>query len=400
MTLLDATNRFDQQQNSRAIDALRGYAILLVICVHVFGHVPTLIWPVKRLLVLGHTGVQLFFIASAVTLLMSWNRESGQSLPVRVTQFLNNRLFRIAPLYVLAIIFYWFFENRTLNDFTMERLVATLLFYNAWSPYLLPTVGGWMPAPGGWSISVEFMFYLLFPLLAMTVTTVRRAVLFLLLSYAVMLTASIYGLRLYPEISNDARTHFLFFWPPNQLVIFAVGFLLYQAIKSPTVQRWVRESHFNANSATVILGATLLVVQFYAKENWPVLTVLLPQHLLMALLFAVWALFMIVKPAALAAPTLIVNIGRMSFSIYLLHFAAIVLMSGLLTRIWPFPVSGAASVIYVSVLLAISTLASYQIARLTYQFVEKPMIRYGKSRHGRGLPLSAQPAASVSRSAG
>lgn len=388
MTLLTAASRFDQQQNSRAIDALRGYAILLVIGMHVLGHVPALVWPAKRLLILGANGVQLFFIASAVTLLMSWSREQPLPLGPRIGRFLIHRFFRIAPLYFLAIVFYWFFENTPATEFSLEKLLATLLFYNAWSPYLIPTVGGWKTVPGGWSISVEFMFYLGFPLLALTVTTVRRAVLFVIFAYVVLLGASVYGQHLYPEISSEAREHFLFFWPPNQLIIFAIGFLLYRAIKSGTVQAWVQRSRLNASSAMAILGTALLLVQFYPGKDFPLLAILLPQHVLLSVVFAGWALYMILKPTALAAPGIVVNVGKMSFSIYLIHFAALALMNALLARIWPFGTADAASIPYAAILLAVAAVASYQVARLAYRFIEMPFIRYGKSLHVGGQALS------------
>jgi peptidoglycan/LPS O-acetylase OafA/YrhL len=388
MTSLSAASKFDQQHNSYAIDALRGYAILLVICMHVLDHVPALVWPAKRLLILGTHGVQLFFIASAVTLLMSWSREQVLPLAQRTGYFLIHRFFRIAPLYFLAIVFYWFLEHIQVAEFSLEKLLATLLFYNAWSPYLIPTVGGWKTVPGGWSISVEFMFYLAFPLLALTVTTVRRAVLFVIFAYAVMLGASVYGQNLYPEISSAARENFLFFWPPNQLIVFALGFLLYRTIKFAGAQEWVQRSRLNASSATAILGAALLLAQFHPGNGLPLLALLLPKHLLLSLLFAGWAFFMILKPTELAAPGIVVNVGKMSFSIYLIHFAALGIVNLLLAKLWPFATAGAATVPYVGILLLLATLASYQVARLTYRFIEKPFIRYGKSLHIGGLVLS------------
>jgi peptidoglycan/LPS O-acetylase OafA/YrhL len=51
---------FDQQDHLQVIDALRGYAILIVIAVHTLGYVPDLAWPVKRVLTMGFYGVQLF----------------------------------------------------------------------------------------------------------------------------------------------------------------------------------------------------------------------------------------------------------------------------------------------------------------------------------------------------
>jgi peptidoglycan/LPS O-acetylase OafA/YrhL len=57
------------------IDCLRGYAILLVIPCHLTYSYLDLPYPVHRLTVLGWHGVQLFFLTSCLTLLMSWRGE-------------------------------------------------------------------------------------------------------------------------------------------------------------------------------------------------------------------------------------------------------------------------------------------------------------------------------------
>jgi peptidoglycan/LPS O-acetylase OafA/YrhL len=203
-----------------------------------------------------------------------------------------------------------------------------------------------------------------------------------------MLGAEIYGPHLYPEISSAAREYFLFFWPPNQLIVFALGFLLYRAIKSAAVREWVGSSRLNASSATAIFGATLLLAQFHPSSNLLLLDLLLPKHLLLSLLFAGWALFMILKPTPLATPSIVVNIGKMSFSIYLIHFAALGVVNTLLAKLWPFPTTGVASIPYAGILLTVATIASYQVARITYRFIEKPFIRYGKSLYGGSRVLS------------
>lgn len=381
MTQTNSTSKFDQQQHSRPIDALRGYAILLVIGLHVIGHVSALVWPAKRLLLLGFSGVQLFFIASSVTLLMSWNRSENQLLGPRIRQFFTHRFFRIAPLYFLAIVFYWFFEGMAPSDFSTERLVATMLFVNAWTPDLLPTTGGWKPVPGGWSISVEFMFYFMFPLLALAVTTMRRAVGFAVVAYIIMLVAAAAGPSMYRIIDANAREYFLFFWPPNQLVIFAIGFLLYRCIKSVAIRQRVERSRMNATGATVLMVGALLLVQFYDAALFPRLAFLFPQHLLIALIFACWGLVMILKPTAVAASNTVVSIGKMSFSIYLIHFAVLSVTGTLLARAWPFSGAGLASIFYAGILLVMASAVSYYLARITYRYVEAPFMRYGKSLH-------------------
>ncbi len=59
-----------------AIDALRGWAILLVIIVHTAGLMHELTLPIKQVTNMGWYGVQLFFIMSAFTLIMSWRRQT------------------------------------------------------------------------------------------------------------------------------------------------------------------------------------------------------------------------------------------------------------------------------------------------------------------------------------
>ena len=83
------------------IDALRGYAILAVMAVHAAQAMPTWEGTVRQLVGQGARGVQLFFVASALTLAMSWNARNDGVLP-----FYTRRIFRIAPMFWLGIVFF------------------------------------------------------------------------------------------------------------------------------------------------------------------------------------------------------------------------------------------------------------------------------------------------------
>src|SRR5579859_6173039 len=88
------------------IDCVRGYAVVLVITCHVTGAFAQLPYPVHRLTTLGWHGVQLFFLASAVTLLMSWHHDQARFGRAQVAPFFIRRFFRIAPAYYAAAAFY------------------------------------------------------------------------------------------------------------------------------------------------------------------------------------------------------------------------------------------------------------------------------------------------------
>src|SRR5260370_35842280 len=83
------------------IDAVRGYAILAVIAVHASQCAPGLGWPLRPLVDQGARGVQLFYVASALTLCFSWYGRADGAGPFYIL-----RLFRIAPMCWLAIIFF------------------------------------------------------------------------------------------------------------------------------------------------------------------------------------------------------------------------------------------------------------------------------------------------------
>lgn len=65
------------------IDALRGIAILGVVSLHCAQAVPAQNGLLRGLMLSGVRGVQLFYIASAITLCMSWHaRRKDEAFPI------------------------------------------------------------------------------------------------------------------------------------------------------------------------------------------------------------------------------------------------------------------------------------------------------------------------------
>src|SRR5579872_2080742 len=153
------------------IDALRGYAILLVITVHSSQYISDLPSAIRTLADQGARGVQLFFVASAMTLCMSWQERNDGSVP-----FFIRRFFRIAPMYYLAIpLFLWvrgFGPSIYAPDGIGFRHIAmAVTFTHGFMPDTLTSV-----VPGSWSIADEMMFYVMFPLLMVGFSRLRFTV--------------------------------------------------------------------------------------------------------------------------------------------------------------------------------------------------------------------------------
>ena len=147
-------------QKKDYIDAVRGWAIALVITSHVGVMFAELPYPIKKLTNFGVYGVQMFFLASAVTLLMSWHRRKEEGAAA-VKIFFIRRFLRIAPMYYLGSILYYYIEPPE-TGFDAVQMLRSFVFINVWHPEWVPTTPGWTVVPGGWSIGVEFTFYFLF----------------------------------------------------------------------------------------------------------------------------------------------------------------------------------------------------------------------------------------------
>jgi peptidoglycan/LPS O-acetylase OafA/YrhL len=148
------------------IDALRGYAILMVIGVHssqYFEYLAT-----NTLVGAGARGVQLFFVASGVTLCLSWMTRNDGAIA-----FYVRRLFRIAPMFYLAIVFFVVVNRLGPNMYApdgvgLRHILMSATFTHGLMPDTITSL-----VPGSWSIADEMMFYAAFPLLMAIAVRVR-----------------------------------------------------------------------------------------------------------------------------------------------------------------------------------------------------------------------------------
>lgn len=362
-----------------AIDALRGWAILLVIIVHTAGPIHELPWPVKKLTNMGWYGVQLFFIMSAFTLLMSWQRQIHLNYGEKCLKFFIRRFFRIAPMYYTGAILYFIIRPPS-ELFSPEQLFINLTFMNSWSPKTMPTVDGmWQVVPGGWSIGVEFSFYLLFPVLIRFFSCLKRSLFFLIISLAIGSLSYYYGMHYYgPLYDNLAVDNFLFFWLPNQLFVFALGFVLYYFIINIKHQHssW---NHIESKRLRLLLILLLLsfilISQLNISKHFSTNPPFIPKHYMVSCIFAIFSFFIIKSGNTFFVNRFIIKLGQVSFSAYVLHFAIIQFF--ITSEIINY--SGWQSVIWCIVFIVIVTNITFLASTITYKFIEKPFINLSRT---------------------
>lgn len=165
-----------------AIDCLRGFSILTVLCTH--GIIPKYpfdwLIPSDTLQTIwrnGYYGVCMFFVISGYLITSNSLKRYGALSEINFREFYSMRLARIAPCLLLflglAIILHelgvpeFVTEDLSLKygnlDLFYQGVYHALIFqYNHF--YLMADVKGLWPLSPLWSLSIEEMFYLIFPI--------------------------------------------------------------------------------------------------------------------------------------------------------------------------------------------------------------------------------------------
>lgn len=360
------------------IDALRGIAFLGVFFCHVAASMtpgsgmPRFLY---ELLDGGFRAVPLFFLLSALTLFLSLDARKDEARPDR--NFFIRRFFRIAPLFYSAAAFYLIAFPGYQNDaaFPVVRspgsLIATLAFAHGWWPYWINQV-----VPGGWSIAVEMNFYLVVPLLYRRIRRLDAALLAALAAHLVGVACShfavpVYGRLLGAEPGSGAARMFAFFWLPNQMSAFFLGFVLYYCLKDHVVPEVVAEGDGVGTTRTRTVSLAMLVLAGYlyvslARFNPGPLATLLTG--VCCLLFT-WSLALV--PHRLFVNRATCLLGRLSFSGYITHFALLRWSLALLGR-GGLPSVGDSWPVRLAYLSTVPLLATVALSYLTHRFIEIP----------------------------
>lgn len=371
------------------IDTLRGIAILMVVVVHhsqIFDSLPKLL---KVVTSYGQMGVQLFFVASAFTLCTSFDLRRTEKNPF--SSFFIRRYFRIAPLYYLGLVFYALCDMAFRNFsaptaesiYTPFNVVSNLLFLHGFVPSAFNGV-----VPGGWSISTEMMFYLMFPALFILFTKLYlRAGLWPL--YVVIAAAigidfvfqweviSVFG----TGIDNN---NILYCSIIDQLPVFLIGMTIFFAInhgehmgtgsnnKGGETTRSHRDLVTNSLGFLVFTLATIILMRSntFLGDSRHIAMVFLPSIAAVSFFFLLRLCRNYVRKVGVLE-----KVGQLSFSMYIFHFVFAWWMTktvkDYLSALVP------SSILYVAT-LAITILCTFSVAVLSKALIEDRFIDYGR----------------------
>ncbi|UHO38018.1 acyltransferase [Chryseobacterium capnotolerans] len=108
---------------------------------------------ISNIFLKANVGVSYFFILSGFIMIVAYHKKEK----IEYLDYYRNRFARIYPLYVLGLLLYLITRY---SNFSIDKGFLYLFGLQSW----IPGEAMILNFPG-WSISVEFLFYLLFPLL-------------------------------------------------------------------------------------------------------------------------------------------------------------------------------------------------------------------------------------------
>jgi peptidoglycan/LPS O-acetylase OafA/YrhL len=179
------------QRRNSAIDGLRGLSILLVVLHHIGLRVPlsqTLLatfvpgWLLEGLNFNGAEAVVIFFVISGFLITRRSHERWGDLREIVLRDFYFLRMSRIIPLLLLVVAVLSLFDLLGVPRFVINRPGQSLIgaIASALGLYLNRYEGLYGYLPGGWdviwSLSIEEVFYLAFPVLCLLLGRVRLLV--------------------------------------------------------------------------------------------------------------------------------------------------------------------------------------------------------------------------------
>ena len=367
--ILDQTASAYQSVNRTylpAVDHLRAAAALLVLLYHGFqvfsvkfefgGARSDADWlftdnPLMAVLLEGHSGVALFMVLSGF--ILSYGA-IGRDVDYSV--FLRNRFLRIYPLFVALTVIGVFIYRA---NFSFLGLLQTLAFgANLPGALSLGSISGMF-----WTIAVEFQFYLVFPFLLAMMNARGAGALLLLVAVALMARTF--------ALTTDTNIRDLSYWTiVGRIDQFLLGMLIARFVHAHP--QFASTLGFALPFATAAVVGLLFafnmaggwVENSWWKAYWPTVEGVAWAVVIVCYLPVGGAI-----PPILGAP--VAALGRISYSMYLLHFP---IMMWLVSRpdLWhPFE-SGYSSAMAATlgILLPLTLVASM----LTYFAIEKPFL--------------------------
>jgi len=343
------------------LDSLRGLAAVYVVFYHMTllpdPHLMVPHWA-SMIVLNGGTAVTLFFIVSAFSLCYAMQRHAHET----IYDFYVRRFFRIAPLFYTCIIFYIirdYFYYHALHT-PLEIAASVFFVFNFFPGHETGFV--W----ASWTIGVEMVFYLIFPFLFQRLKTIPALT---AAFFAALLGAVIFNeLLMHTSFPTSVQEGYFSFCLPRVLPIFLFGMLAYR----------IYEEMIAVRPFPPALGYALIFASlygYYALLHGALNIGFADSYYWQAIIYAALLLGLAIRPSIIFVNRVTAYLGKISYSIYLLHPSIVLFLFPVYKRIYALPMPVSAQFL-LSAVLTLGTVLL--LASLSYQYIERPGMNLGK----------------------
>lgn len=336
------------------IQALRGFAVLCVVFVHLatietkYGGIQTIL---PHFLEFGMIGVDLFFVISGFIMLVT-TRGKFQNIS-SASRFLYHRFFRIYPTYWVytTIVLVIYIIHPSIVNSTQGNQVDILASYLLYPSYVLPLV------MVGWTLIHEVYFYILFAL-----------ILFFVSEKYLLLAVTLWGILItLLNLNIDSQ---------NPLFNLVTHPLTLEFIAGVFIGRFYFTFQNNFSLGFVLLVLLLGIGATYYLYDIQTLTFdMIIQNGWLRILFlglpsVTFVVFMLyLEQKSIVMPPFLILLGDTSYSIYLSH----ILTLNAIGHIWQ--KVNHDSIYDNLIALPMILIATIIVGFLSYTWIEKPLFR-------------------------
>lgn len=306
-------------------------------------------WFVRNIFFEGYIGVSFFFILSGFVISYSNDLKISKN-KFDTIRFYKARFFRLYPLYLLTM------------------LICAMSIANiSWSTWLinifavqsfLPTINNHIINAPSWSISNEFFFYFSFPFIFPFINKYKTT------SILLLITSSIILFSLSLKVPDNYIKFIYYINPFSRLLDFSLGILLYHFFKYIN-----SKNHKKLTRSTWEYLAILLLIVFFLPHN------AIPRMYRFSVYYwvpmsAIILIFAFEKGSVskLLQNKLLVYLGEISFSFYMIHLFVITKM---------LPLLGDSNPIATIFIILLATLV---FSILLFEYFEKPVNSFLKRK--------------------
>ncbi|GAA4156991.1 acyltransferase [Chryseobacterium ginsenosidimutans] len=297
----------------------------------------------------ANVGVSYFFILSGFIMIVAYHKKTQ----INYLDYYRNRFARIYPLYVVGVLLLLVTRY---SDFNFYKVFLYLFGIQSWIPGDALVLN--FP---GWSISVEFLFYLIFPLLYNYFYSKGNKSIWIIAVLIWVVTqffSNLYVNSLMykgPHTMSHEFGHYFPLWHINEFLVGNLAGLYF--VKN------FRERNYDV-VITLIFIAILLSLIFIPLNfhNGLMAVLFIPLIYLISSNNGILTKVFSLKPLE--------YLGEISYAVYIIHIPVLYILRSVLWENFQVYEHNAVFWIYIPVLIIISG--------LFYQFIEKPLRDYLK----------------------